>query len=81
MLGAYASGSGRLACGLGGGGNCLTRFSGVWGEGQQPVRCLACLTGCTDDGAIVLAHDLGPGSDVVGVADGRGDAEGGDVTP
>jgi hypothetical protein len=44
-------------------------------EGQHPVGRLAGLRGGADDGAGILAHDLQPGANVIGVAHRRHDAE------
>src|SRR5204862_179265 len=42
---------------------------------KQPVGGLAGVRGRTHDGPLVLAQDLEPGGDVVGVAYGRNDTE------
>ena len=49
---------------------------GVGQEAEQPIGRLAGLRGGADDGAIILAQDLQPGADIVGMADGQHDGEG-----
>jgi hypothetical protein len=59
-------------------GGSLDEFDGLVGvgpEGKQIVSGLRCGAGGAHDGAIVVAQDLEPGADVVGVAHRRHDVE------
>ena len=44
-------------------------------EGEQEISRFRCRARGTDHGAVVLAQNVEPGADVVGVADGRHDAQ------
>ncbi len=56
----------------------LAGFNGFIGLGAKPEQIVSCLRRCAggpNDGAIILAQDLEPGADIVGVAHRWQDAE------
>jgi hypothetical protein len=50
---------------------------GIGPEGQEVVGGLGGGAGGADDGTVVLADDVQPEAEIVGMADGRNDAKGG----